>query len=509
MKVCAPLWPSSRGTPDDGLTWYRATVGGRPASYGVGGTNGPAVVFLHGWATGSRSYQQALRRLVDMGCRVYAPALPSFGGTADLAAVDMNLGGYAEWVADFMAEAGIDEPVVVIGHSFGGGVGTKLAQAKPHLVRYLILLNAVGGVTPRSPYAWVAAFGRELWPLPQAWETVQALQGDVIRNVTRNPAGLLRAALLARDADLRAELADLRNLGVPVLVLHSEGDEIIPRRAFYALCESLGTDGRMVSGRHAWLLADPDSFGEVLATVVDVEVARHRQWRATGRAGEITELLAGTKVPARTVQTLLRSAPPLWLLSESAATLSTDIALCHPRLRKGEIRAVAHPIEKSRSVRLTVVATDRRALLADSASVLASSGLSIVHATAATWPERRLAVHSFVLSSPAGFDQAVWSELQARLRTMAESGGAPAATIRPARAQVTVQGAEADRSMVRVLAGDQIGLLSAVCRWFAERDVSIDSLHAQTVKGRADDTFLVAGQVDARALTGFLEGTPR
>jgi UTP:GlnB (protein PII) uridylyltransferase len=74
---------------------------------------------------------------------------------------------------------------------------------------------------------------------------------------------------------------------------------------------------------------------------------------------------------------------------------------------------------------------------------------------------------------------------------------------------VTVQGAEADRSMVRVLAGDQIGLLSAVCRWFAERDVSIDSLHAQTVKGRADDTFLVAGQVDARALTGFLEGTSR
>ena len=536
MKASAPVDRGAWWHPDDSLTWYRTTVEGRPASYGVGGTNGPAVVFLHGWATGSRTYRRALRRLVRKGCRVYAPALPSFGGTADLPAARMNMAGYAEWVSDFMAEVGIDEPAVVIGHSFGGGVGTKLAHSKPHQVRYLVLLNAVGGVTARSPWGWVAAFGRELWPVPQALGTVQALQRDLMGNLTRNPTGLLRAALLARDADLRSEQADLRDLGVPVLVLHSEGDEVIPRRAFYALCDSLGTDGRIVSGRHAWLLADPDSFAEVLATVVDVEVARHRQWRATGRASEIADLLSGTKLPARTVQGLLRSAPPLWLMSESAPTLAADLALCHPKLRRGEIRAVAHPIEGSRSVRLTVVATDRRGLLADSASALASSKLSIAHATAATWPGRRLAVHSFVLSSAAGFDDGVWSEVQDRLRTMAGgvagfgpgstvsagsgrasagsgsvsagSGPVPAGAIRPGRAHVTVQGAEGDRSMVGVVADDQVGLLSALCRWFAERDVSIESLHARTVKGRADDTFLVAGQVDARALTGFLQGTP-
>jgi UTP:GlnB (protein PII) uridylyltransferase len=63
--------------------------------------------------------------------------------------------------------------------------------------------------------------------------------------------------------------------------------------------------------------------------------------------------------------------------------------------------------------------------------------------------------------------------------------------------------------MVRVVADDQVGLLSAVCRWIALHDVSIESLHARTVKGRADDTFLVAGQVDALALTGFLQGKIR
>ena len=64
MKASAPVWPRSVVAADDSLTWYRTTVEGRPASYGVGGTSGPAVVFLHGWATGSRTYRRALRRLV-------------------------------------------------------------------------------------------------------------------------------------------------------------------------------------------------------------------------------------------------------------------------------------------------------------------------------------------------------------------------------------------------------------------------------------------------------------
>ena len=92
---------------DDYLTWHRTTVAGRPAVYGVGGADGPPVVFLHGWALGSRAYKRAIRRLTTRGCRVFAPALPSFGGTADLPSGSMNLDGYADWVASFMSEVGI------------------------------------------------------------------------------------------------------------------------------------------------------------------------------------------------------------------------------------------------------------------------------------------------------------------------------------------------------------------------------------------------------------------
>src|ERR1700687_6171685 len=110
MRVCARSW---RGVPlvappDDHLIWHPNTVEGRPATHGGGGPNGAPVVFLHGWALGSRAYKRAIRRLTSRGCRVYAPALPSFGGTADLPAATMDIAGYAAWVASFMAAVGIE-----------------------------------------------------------------------------------------------------------------------------------------------------------------------------------------------------------------------------------------------------------------------------------------------------------------------------------------------------------------------------------------------------------------
>lgn len=506
MKGCA-LGPfASVAASDDHLTWHRTMVDGRTAAYGVGGPSGPPVVFIHGWALGSRAYKRAIKRLITRGCRVYTPALPSFGGTADLPSNAMDINGYAAWVSLFMAEVGIDEPALVIGHSFGGGVAIKLAHTEPGRLRYLVLLNAVGGATPRPGWEWVAGFGRELWPVGQGIEIVQAIGADLVPNVMHNPLGLARVGRLARDADLRTELADLRKQRVPVLVLTSDGDGVIPRGAFEAVCDAVGASGHVVSGRHSWLLADPDSFDEVLATIIDVQVAEHRMTQASSRATEVASLLGRTRLENRTVRALVREAPPLWLMSETAATLAGDLALCHPRLGPDEVRAVARPIEESRSVRLTVVAADRRGLLADSAAVLAANNLSITYASAATWPRRGLALHSFVVEYDETFHENAWAKLGADLRAMVASGSttlAPLRAVGPVR--VTVQGTDGDRSLVRVKGRDQIGLLSALCAWFATENANIESLHARTVSGMVDDAFLVVGHVDSCELARHLQ----
>ena len=499
--------PVSKGAESEGyLTWHRTIVAGRPAVYGAGGADGPPVVFLHGWALGSRAYKRAIRRLTSRGCRVFAPALPSFGGTADLPFDGMTIAVYADWVAAFMSEVGIEEPALVIGHSFGGGVAIKLARSHPTLVRYLVLLNAVGNVDARRPWEWALGFGREFWPPSDTLELVLAIRTDLVPNFLRNPLGLARAGVLAQRADLRVELAELKESGVPVLALHSERDRVIPRSAFEAVCETVGADRRVVSGGHAWLLVDPDSFGEVLASTIDVQVAEHTASRAADRRSEVERLLKGTRLSKRSIQSLVSSAAPLWLLSDSAPALAADLTLCRPKLKKGEVRALARRIEDSTLVRLTIVARARRGLLADSAAVLVASGMSISNASASTWKQQHLALHSFIVGGGAQFDRKAWDTLGERLRSMAAAAPSPGLrALHPV--SVTVQGAD-DRSIVKVVAPDEQGLLATICRYFQVHDVNIETLQARTRDGLADDTFLVIGKVEADGLEAHLERPP-
>lgn len=493
--------------PGHDLVWHRLDVQGRRASYGVGG-DGPPVVFLHGWALGNRAYKRAVRRLTSRGCRVYAPALPGFARTADLPGARMSIAGYAEWVDAFMDAVGIEERALVIGHSFGGGVSIKLAHDFPERVRYLVLMNSVGGGAgihfgDRPPWDWVLGFAREVWPISQGIEMAQAMRDDLLTNLLTNPVGLLKAGHLARTADLRTELAELRERAVPVLALTSEGDSVIPHKAFDALCTAVGTEGRIISGRHSWLLADPDTFGEVLDNVVEVQVAEHRATTTTTRSAEIAELLRSTTLPARRAKQLVAGASPLWLMSEPPSVLAGDLALCHPRLRKGEVRAVARPIDGSNAVRLTVVAHDRAGLLADSAAVLAGHGLSIVEASAGTWGG--LALHSFTVEPDAPIDHAAFESLGADLRRMGHGPLTTNVVFMPLGAtSVHVDGDDTGRSLVQVTAKDQLGLLWAICRWFADEGVSIESVHAATERGVAFDTFVVDGPVEADALATTL-----
>src|ERR1700730_16728906 len=98
---------------DDHLVWERTTVQGRVARYGAAG-DGLPVVFLHGWALGQHSYKRALKRLVHLGCRVYAPALPGFGGAPGLPGASFSFSGYAAWVAALLDTIEVTEPVFLI-----------------------------------------------------------------------------------------------------------------------------------------------------------------------------------------------------------------------------------------------------------------------------------------------------------------------------------------------------------------------------------------------------------
>ena len=272
---------SRRVEPADHLVWKRTSVDGRPALYGVAGAGMP-VLFLHGWALGQHAYKRALKRLVHLGCQVFAPALPGFGGTADLPGDEFSFAGYARWLDHFLDAAGISEPVFLLGHSFGGGVAIKAAHDFPDRVRFLVLINSVGGsawaktgsavrsMAQRPIWDWGIHFPADIFPLPQVTRVLPVVLEDALPNLLRNPRALWNVANLTRKADLTQELEELKRRKMPVVVLWGDKDKIIPRDSFDDLCKAIGSEGEVVAGKHSWLLADPDAFGEVMTNVLAV-----------------------------------------------------------------------------------------------------------------------------------------------------------------------------------------------------------------------------------------------
>jgi pimeloyl-ACP methyl ester carboxylesterase len=302
----------------DHLVWQQTMVDGRVASYGTAGEGLP-VLFVHGWALGQHTYKRALKRLVNLGCQVFAPALPGFGGTADLPARQMSFVGYAAWVAKFLDAVGVTEPVFVVGHSFGGGVAIKLAHDHPGRVRYLVLINSVGGSTwssdgkrvrsmaERPLWDWGIHFPEDLLTLRQITRVLPVILEDAIPNVIHNPLGLWNAGNLARRADLTAELEELKRRHMPVVVLWGDKDKIIPRASFDALCAAIGSQGEVVPGRHSWLLADPDAFGEVMTNSVAVaQLARQLEEEKSEAESEGL----GRRLTRRISRTLGRESEP-------------------------------------------------------------------------------------------------------------------------------------------------------------------------------------------------------
>ncbi|MGH9097761.1 MAG: alpha/beta fold hydrolase [Acidimicrobiales bacterium] len=270
------------GVVDDGgevgavraVTWANVEVDGHRVSYATTG-NGPAALFLHGWGLRPNAYKEPIRRMGMAGCRVYAPAMPGFGGTRELPTEERSFAGYAAWVGRFLDAVGEPRVDLVAGHSFGGGVATAFVHGYPGRAMSLLLANAIGGptwasyadevrtMTQRPVWDWGRNFGTDLFHSPQMIRVIPSLLEDFIPNLMQNPLGMFRAGAFIRRADLLQELRSISERHIPVLVAWSDRDGLVPRSAFDELRQAAGVEGKVVEGSHTWLIADPEKFGEL------------------------------------------------------------------------------------------------------------------------------------------------------------------------------------------------------------------------------------------------------
>ncbi len=109
--------------------------------------NSPTLVFLHGWGGSWASWSPILERL-KKNFDLFAFDLPGFGNQS--IQIPYYLDNYVDFVINLLKTRKIKNPIL-IGHSFGGAVISKIAAENLYPIKKLILVDAAA---IRHPYSF-------------------------------------------------------------------------------------------------------------------------------------------------------------------------------------------------------------------------------------------------------------------------------------------------------------------------------------------------------------------
>jgi pimeloyl-ACP methyl ester carboxylesterase len=206
---------------------------------------GPPVVFVHGYVGDRRTWRGQLKALSDEYTAIAWDA-PGFGGSWD-PPEDFGLAGYADHLAAFVHELGI-ERAHIVGLSFGGGVAIELFDRHHDAVQTLTLVSAYAG--------WAGSLGPEaahtrrrqaleLAELPPEALLDALMPTMFASSVPKDakdrfammlnefrPAGLRATSVCFADADLRGVLP---RIDVPTLLLYGDHDVRAPSEVARAI----------------------------------------------------------------------------------------------------------------------------------------------------------------------------------------------------------------------------------------------------------------------------------
>lgn len=190
------------------------------------GTGPVQVVGLHGWARDRSDLVAALD-----GFDALNVDLPGFGASPPPDAAT-GAAGYARLLAnalDGLSNDGVEAPVLLLGHSFGGRVAVALAAARPDLVRGLVLtgvplLRPDG--PPRKPHRSVRvakALHRRGLLSDARLEAVRQRHGS---EDYRRAEGVMRDVLVTVVNESYAD--ELRTITCPVTLVWGADDTAAP-----------------------------------------------------------------------------------------------------------------------------------------------------------------------------------------------------------------------------------------------------------------------------------------
>jgi len=222
-------------------------------------------LLLHGWGGTCDSMRYLGGRLQAAGITAFAPLLPGAGTCA----ADLNHTRAADWVhaaEDHLLALHERCPsVFVVGLSMGAILTLYLGAACPELVRGIVPIN--GGTALGSPDLARAAFRRDLPEVVPSWDENWLLKDRSVVEVAYREMARTTICDVMGLAKIVEEL--LPTLSVPVLILQSAGDRVIPPANGPAMLQRIGSaDRRLVSLQNSYHVATMDYDRDLVAEEV-------------------------------------------------------------------------------------------------------------------------------------------------------------------------------------------------------------------------------------------------
>ncbi len=120
---------------------------------------GPPALFLHGNPDTAELWGGVVSRLDD-SYRCLAPDLPGFGRSAVAGDFDCSLESMARFVDELVESTGVETPLNLVVHDFGGPFGLSWAVSNPHKVRRIAIISSLYF----TDYRW--HFWARVWRTP-------------------------------------------------------------------------------------------------------------------------------------------------------------------------------------------------------------------------------------------------------------------------------------------------------------------------------------------------------
>jgi pimeloyl-ACP methyl ester carboxylesterase len=205
----------------------------------------PPVVLIHGSGGAIDWWDDLTPLLAEQGRRVIAIDMLGYGGS-EKPSEGYSIESQASLIAQVLSKLGV-ESAAVVGHSLGGKVATALAEGSPELVAGLAILDispdsSYGGLSGSAKVAKLPVLGQALWRIAPDFMVRRNLEQafapgfevpdrfvDDVRAMTY-PAYRDSAEESEAYTDEKPLNQRLQELGLPLLVIFGEQDQLYPAR---------------------------------------------------------------------------------------------------------------------------------------------------------------------------------------------------------------------------------------------------------------------------------------